>query len=72
MKIYVEIKDKRGNIVKKEIERSRLCKYVVAERLYPVSYTFGSGNKRINEPSMLKGKDLTENQIAELFVKDLI
>jgi hypothetical protein len=72
MKIYVEVKDKRGNIIKKEMERSRLSKYVVSERLYPVSYTFGSDNKRIDKPSMLKGKDLTENQIAELFLKDLI
>ena len=49
-----------------------LVKFVDTEKEYPVSYTIDqSGNKK-HEPVFLKGKDLTENQIFEVFKNGLL
>jgi len=71
MNIYVEIKDERGNVSKHTVNRGILARYVVSEKLYPVSYMINDG-KKIKGAFHLKGHDLTENQIAELFVKGLL
>jgi len=42
------------------------------EKEYPVSYTINQNGKKVNEPSVILGKDLTENQIIELSKNKLI
>ena len=42
------------------------------EKLYPVKYWFNQNREIVNTPSMLKGKDLTENQIIDLWKDGII
>lgn len=35
--------------------------------VYPVSYTVNNKGEKIKEPAKLKGGDLTENQIKQLY-----
>lgn len=49
-----------------------LVKFVDPDKEYPVSYTIKQDGEKINEPSILMGYDLTENQIVELFEKELL
>jgi len=37
------------------------------EKKYPVSYTIRQDGSKINKPTFLKGKDLTEPQIVSLW-----
>ncbi len=72
MKISIEIKNEFGYIDEFKIERSYLARFVDPEQEYPVTYTIKSDGSRLNEPCYIKGADLTENQIAELFYKRLL
>lgn len=71
MKIRVEVKDEAGNVQQYVVRRSYLVKFVDPKREYPVTYTIKHGT-RVNEPAILKGEDLTENQIAQLFSKGML
>ena len=72
MKIRVEVKDEAGNVQQYVVRRSYLVKFVYPKKEYPVTYTIKHDGTRVNEPAMLKGEDLTENQIAQLFSKGLL
>lgn len=72
MEIIVEVKDEFGNIQKYNVNRSCLVKFVDPQKEYPVDYTITQNGIRVNEPAILKGEDLTENQIAQLFLKGLL
>jgi len=72
MKIRVEVKDEAGNVQQYDVRRSYLVKFVDPKKEYPVTYTIKHDGTRVNEPTMLKGEDLTENQIAQLFSKGLL
>lgn len=63
-----------GNTITKliRIRPPYLVKFVNPDKEYPVSYTIKQNGERINEPSILMGYDLTENQIVELFEKELL
>ena len=64
MKIRVEVKDEAGNVQQYVVRRSYLVKFVDPKKEYPVTYTINHDGTRVNEPAMLKGEDLTENQIT--------
>lgn len=49
-----------------------LVKFVDPDKSYPVSYIINSDGKRIDKPSDIMGYDLTENQIVELFERELL
>lgn len=49
----------------------KLLKAIEPEKEYPVSYTVNKGEKTFSA-DIEKGKDLTENQIYELYIKDII
>ena len=68
----VEITDKTGNVHLHNVRDSYLVKFVNPNQEYPVTYTIKQDGTKINEPTMLKGEDLTQNQIVELFVKELL
>lgn len=72
MKIRVEVKDEAGNVQQYVVRRSYLVKFVDPKKEYPVTYTINHDGTRVNEPAMLKGEDLSENQIAQLFSKGLL
>lgn len=72
MKITIEVKDENNLVQKREVRISYLTKFVDEKKEYPVSYTIDNNGKRVNTPTMLKGEDLTQNQIAELFSKELL
>jgi len=72
MKIIVEVKNNKDNIIQCVLRRSYLTKFVDADKLYPVTYTIKQDGTKVNEPTYLKGEDLTENQIAQLFSKELL
>lgn len=71
MNITVEVKDVKGNINTFSLSSSYLVKFVEPAKMYPVSYQI-KNSKRVNEPCYLKGEDLSQNQIAELFAKRLL
>lgn len=67
MKTKIKITDKTGNN-----KLRNAVKFIDPDQLYPVSYTIKQDGTKVNVPTMLKGKDLTEPQIAELVFKHLI
>jgi hypothetical protein len=52
--------------------KRELVKKIEPETLYPVSYTYNQDRTRNNNPTFLKGSDLTENQIIELWEEGII
>lgn len=72
MKMYIEIKDENDNIITSEVIRSRLVEFVDPNKYYDVPYTIKQDGKKVYEKSRLLGRDLTENQIAILFVNKLL
>lgn len=68
----VEIKDRQGNLAIYIVRCSYLVKFINPSQEYPVTYTIKQDGTKVNEPTMLKGEDLTEPQIVELFVKELL
>ncbi len=72
MKITIDVKDIKGVIINKEVRRCYLVKFVNPSKMYPVSYTIKQDGTKVIGLSELKGEDLTENQIAELFSKELL
>jgi hypothetical protein len=40
------------------------------KKLYPVRYTIKHDGSKVYENTFLQGKDMTENQIKELYFKD--
>lgn len=54
------------------VKKSYLVKFVDPNKMYPVSYTFNPDGSVNKEPFLLKGEDLTENQILELFQNQLL
>ena len=54
------------------VKKSYLARFVDPHKSYPVWYTFNADGSRNNEPSYLKGEDLTENQILDLFQNQLL
>ncbi len=72
MKIKVETTDRLGNVAIHIVRCSYLVKFVNPNQEYPVTYTIKQDGTRVNEPAILKGEDLTEPQITELFVKELL
>jgi hypothetical protein len=55
-----------------EINASYLVKFVHPEKEYPVKYTIAQDGTKSYEPTFLKGKDLTEKQIVDLFACQLL
>jgi hypothetical protein len=47
--------------------KRELVNSIDPEKMYPVSYTVNQDRTRNNTPTFLKGADLTENQIIELW-----
>lgn len=72
MKITIEVKDENNLVQKRGVRISYLTKFVDEKKEYPVSHTIDNNGKRVNTPTMLKGEDLSQNQIAELFSKELL
>lgn len=72
MKITIEVKNARNFIEKREVSRAYLTKFVNPNQEYPVTYTIKQDGTKVYEPTILRGEDLTENQIAELFSKELL
>jgi hypothetical protein len=72
MNITIETKDQHGNVQHHKMHRGYLSRFVNPDNYYPVNYTIKQDGTRVKEPTMLKGEDLTENQIAELFAKQLL
>lgn len=72
MNIIIGVKNSNGVIEQRELKTAYLAKFVDPSKEYPVSYTIDGYGNRINEPKILKGEDLTQNQIAELFSKELL
>ena len=68
----VEIKDRKGDIQSYNVKDSYLVKFVDGRKKYPVSYTIKQDGTVVNKPSFLLGIDLTQRQIVELFVKELL
>jgi hypothetical protein len=71
MQVTIDVIDENGKLQKRSIRRSCLVKYVDPKKEYPISYQM-SATGRENKPAILRGEDLTENQIAELFSKGLL
>ena len=55
-----------------EIKPTYLVKFVDPDRLYPVSYQITQGGEKLLGDFDVKGSDLTEKQIADLFEKQLL
>ena len=72
MNIVIEIKNQDGNVFTRTVPRSYLVRFVKPKQIYPVNYKTLQDGTRVNEPGFLRGADLTENQIAELFAKQLL
>jgi hypothetical protein len=51
------------------MNRINFATLVEEETLYPVTYTVRQNGDRIKENTTLRGGDLTENQIKELYYK---
>jgi hypothetical protein len=49
-----------------------IVKFVKPNKKYPVSYTLAQDGRKIMVPEWVKGVDLTEPQIFELFEKELL
>jgi len=62
------IKVKGGDCIH-EVESSYLNRFINADKLYPVDYTIKQNGEKIFKPSLIKGSDLTQNQIVELFLE---
>ncbi len=72
MKITLGVKDIKGTIINKEVRIAYLVKFVNPNKMYPVSYTIKQDGTKVIGLSELKGEDLSENQIAELFSLELL
>ena len=72
MKITIDVKDGKGVIQNIDVIRSYLVKFVNPDKLYPISYCINKDGGRIPVSKQVKGEDLSENQIAELFSKELL
>jgi len=72
MKMKVEYKDRQGNIAIHIFSCSYLQKFVKTNKKYPVDYTILQDGTRVEKPTMLFGRDLTEPQITKLFLKELL
>lgn len=51
---------------------SYLVKFVDPEKMYPVSYSIKQDGTKIYQSTHLKGADLTEKQIVQLFYQELL
>jgi hypothetical protein len=49
-----------------------IVKFIKPNKKYPVSYTLAQDGRKIMMPTWVKGVDLTEPQIFELFEKELL
>lgn len=72
MNIIVEVKNHEGKIEAITLRRGYLTKFVDPKKNYPISYYVDNDGKRIKIIKEAKGEDLSENQIAELFSKELL
>lgn len=72
MNIIVEVKNHEGKIEGITLRRGYLTKFVDPKKLYPVSYYINNDRARISKIAEVKGEDLSENQIAELFSRELL
>lgn len=72
MKKSPELQVKRNNKVIHTIRNAYLVRFVDPEKHYPVSYTITHKGKKIYGPDKLQGKDLTQNQIVQLFIQELL
>ena len=72
MKMKVEFKDRQGNVAIHSVSCSYLQKFVKTNKKYPVDYTILQDGTRVEKPTMLLGRDLTEPQITKLFLKELL
>ena len=70
MEIKIEYTDRTGTLIKSTIRGGYLTKFIKANKKYPVSYTIDNKGNRLNEPSWLKGEDLTEPQMIDLFMRE--
>ncbi len=72
MKITIDVKDGKGIIQTVDVRRGYLVKFINPEKIYPISYYINKDGDRIPVSKQAKGEDLSENQIAELFSKELL
>jgi len=72
MNITVEVKNHDGKIETMNVRRGYLVKFVDPEKLYLTSYYINNEGARVSHMGKVKGSDLTENQIAELFWRELL
>lgn len=72
MTITIEVKNHDGKIEHMNVRRGYLVKFVDPEKMYLTSYYINNDGARVSKMSKVKGSDLTENQIAELFWRELL
>lgn len=72
MNITIEVKNALGEIKLRQVSTAYLVKFVDPTKEYPVSYTMDNHGNKKYKPAMIKGEDLTQNQIAELFSRELL
>lgn len=63
---------KRGLFFTARIRRSYLVKFIDPDKTYPVTYTIKQDGTKSYGITRLSGRDLTENQIVDLFKSELI
>jgi len=54
------------------VNPSHLVRFIDPEKEYPVSYTITQGGIKAYKRQMLKGSDLTQPQIVELFTNNAL
>lgn len=72
MKLKAEVTDRKGNTEVHDIRCGYLVKFVNPDKEYPVSYTIENDGTKDHKPTILKGMDLTEPQIVELFINEML
>ena len=72
MNITIELRNEDGKIETMNVRRGYLVKFVDTEKMYLTSYYVKNDGARVSHMGKVKGSDLTENQIAELFWRELL
>lgn len=70
MDLKIEYTDRLKKTHIKMMRGGYLVKFVEPKKEYSVSYTIDHSGKRVDGPAVLKGEDLTEPQIIDLFLRE--
>lgn len=72
MKIQIKYYDRQDAPQYKFMRSAYLVKFVDPNKFYPTAYSLNNDGSINHTPQMIKGEDLTERQILELFVDELL